>query len=137
MSNSKSLNLKSSVAIKPVKKKIAIIGSYAGSLISFRGNLLADLQKNHYEVIVLFPDINKHPVVTATLECMGIKYFGFPLKGNRINPFSDIKSLIYIFRILKRESVSAILSYTIKPVIYGSIVPLLSYHLISLYKYQR
>jgi glycosyltransferase involved in cell wall biosynthesis len=122
MPNSKSSNFKNFVATKPAKKKIAIIGSYAGSLISFRGNLLVDLQKNHYEVIVLLPDINKHPTVASRLDCMGIKFFGFPLKGNRINPFSDIKSLICISRILKRESVSALLLYTIKPVIYGSIV---------------
>lgn len=104
-----------------VEKKIAVIGSYAGSLISFRGDLLCDLKRNNYEVIVLLPGISEYPKVVSQLKKMKIDFFEIPLKGNRLDLLSDIKYLITIYRILKREQVNMLFLYTIKPVIYGSL----------------
>lgn len=102
-----------------VCKKIIFFGSYADSLLNFRLNLMKDFQKNGYSVVAVAPsDIT----VATELESMGIRFHSVPLKRNSLNPFSDFLLALKLYKIFRLEKPNLIFSYTIKPVIYGSIV---------------
>ena len=105
-------------------KKIAILGSLASSLINFRFHLLKRLADRGYEVIACAPDASNE--VILTLNEIGVKYQNIPICRTNTNPFIDIKNLWYLKNIFSEIKPDYILSYTMKPVIYGSIAARLS-----------
>ncbi|MBI9079377.1 MAG: glycosyltransferase family 4 protein [Pseudodesulfovibrio sp.] len=98
--------------------KIAVIGGYAPSLINFRGPLLKRLVDLGHDVHALAP--GHIPDVSPQLEAMGVEYSMFPLGRRGFNPIADIGSLLHLKQILYRIRPDLILSYTFKPVVYGS-----------------
>jgi len=99
--------------------KIAVIGGYAPSLINFRGPLLRRMVSLGHEVHALAP---AHvPDISPQLEEMGVEYSMFPLIRRGLNPFSDIGTLLHLKQVLYRIRPDVVLSYTFKPVVYGSL----------------
>jgi len=103
---------------KPTTMKIVVIGGYAPSLINFRGPLLKRLVALGHEVHALAPLHN--PDVGPQLEAMGVEYSMIPLSRRGLNPFADIGSLLHLKQVLHRIRPDMVLSYTFKPVVYGS-----------------
>lgn len=99
--------------------KVFILGSYGPSLINFRGDLIKAMVEQGHEVIACAPDDQGD--IEEKIEKLGAKYE--PIKMNRtgMNPFEDLKLFLDLFRKLKKVNPDIILSYTIKPVIYGSL----------------
>ena len=97
--------------------KIVIISPYTKSLINFRGEMIKDFVKLGHEVIALGPDEG----FENQIEDLGAKYMGYPLKRPGLNPLKEIKTLISIIKILRRIKPHIVLSYAIKPAIYGSL----------------
>lgn len=98
---------------------VVVFGGYADSLLNFRGPLLRALVANGHTVTACAPAAS--PDVLAKLAEMGVSYRDVALNRTGLNPISDIKTfwtLILLFRDIKPD---ALLSYTIKPVIYGSL----------------
>lgn len=56
------------------------------------------------------------------VEDWGLKWITTPLDGTGINPISEVKYLLLLHRILKREKPDIVLSYTIKSNIYACLV---------------
>lgn len=99
--------------------KVVVIGGYAPSLINFRGPLLKRLVGLGHEVHALAP---AHiPDVTPQLEAMGVEYAMIPLARRGLNPFADLGSLLHLKQVLYRIKPDIVLSYTFKPVVYGSL----------------
>ncbi len=99
--------------------KIAVIGGYAPSLVSFRGPLLKRLVALGHEVHALAP--GHIPDVSPQLEAMGVDYSMIPLSRRGFNPLADIGSLLHLKQVLYRIKPDMVLSYTFKPVVYGSL----------------
>ncbi|WP_320173921.1 glycosyltransferase family 4 protein [Maridesulfovibrio sp.] len=99
--------------------KIAVIGGYGPSLINFRGSMLCAMKAAGHEVYGIAP--MDSPEVPEKLAAMGIKYIEVPIQRKGMNPIKDLTALLSLIRILKKIKPDAILSYTIKPVIYGSV----------------
>lgn len=98
--------------------KIAVIGGYAPSLINFRGPLLKRMVALGHEVHALAP---AHvPDVSPQLEDMGVEYSMLPLERRGLNPFADLGTLLHLKQVLYRIKPDVVLSYTFKPVVYGS-----------------
>ena len=55
------------------------------------------------------------------VEEMGASFIKVPLNRAGFNPFSDIKLLVRYYKIIKKNNINLVHSYTIKPNIYGSI----------------
>jgi len=106
------------------KKKILVIASHPESLINFRGHLLNEFIKNNYNVIACAPNAKKDTILE--LSKLGVDYKNIFLIRQGFNPFQDIKSIIILKKIIQREKPQLVLSYTIKPVIYGSIAAIIS-----------
>jgi glycosyltransferase involved in cell wall biosynthesis len=99
--------------------KIAVIGGFAPSLISFRGPLLRRLTGLDHEVHALAP--GHVPDVSPQLEAMGVDYHMFPLSRRGFNPLADLGTLLHLKQVLFRIKPDMVLSYTFKPVVYGSL----------------
>ncbi|WP_319763649.1 glycosyltransferase family 4 protein [Maridesulfovibrio sp.] len=99
--------------------KIAVIGGYSPSLINFRGPLLKALVSEGHEVYGIAPLDSQD--VPQKLADMGIKFIEAPIQRTGMNPLKDLAALFALVKILKRIKPDTVLSYTIKPVIYGSI----------------
>jgi glycosyltransferase involved in cell wall biosynthesis len=99
--------------------RIVVLASLAKSLCVFRGPLLAALARDGHEVIACAPGEN--PDVAACLKDMGVAYRSIPIERTGINPARDLCSIFRLYRFFRANSPDVLLSYTIKPVIYGSL----------------
>lgn len=98
-------------------KKFILVSPKNRSAYNFRGDLIKDIQKKGYDVVVTGP--NKEGV--DKIKALGAKFVEIPVNKNGLNPFSDIVYCLKLRNMMISERVDAILGYTIKPVIYGSI----------------
>ena len=101
-----------------VKKTILLVGSYAPSLLNFRGSLIEELISRGYRVVVTAPDID-HKIQTA-LGNLGAEIFEVPLGRTGLNPIADVKYMFNLRRLIKRCNPDFVLTYTIKPNIWGA-----------------
>lgn len=99
--------------------KIILLGNFAESLINFKGPLIRELVKAGHEVHGCAPGDN--PEIEKKLASIGASYHPIALERTGMNPLQDMSSLLSIRRLIKNIGPDAILCYTIKPVIYGSI----------------
>ena len=99
--------------------RIAVVTSHAPSLRNFRGELLAAFLDQGHEVIALAPDFDAS--TRAPLTAMGVRCEPIGLARTGVNPFRDLADLAGLARALRRLRPDIVLSYSIKPVIHGSL----------------
>lgn len=99
-------------------KKIIFIASLAESLINFRLHLIKEFLSRNYSVVTIAPHDEK---VERALSALGVKFISLPLERNGNNPLRDLVILKQLFVILRREKPDIVFTYTIKPVIYGTL----------------
>lgn len=97
-------------------KKILILANSSSGLYDFRNELVEDLLKK-YEVTVSLPD----DVKTDKLADEGCKVVHTPINRRGVNPFEDIKLVMSYLKLLKCTKPDLVLTYTIKPNIYGGL----------------
>lgn len=98
-------------------KRILILANSSGGLYDFRNAFLLRLLQ-HYEVAASLPDTVK----TSLLENEGVKVFHTPINRRGVNPREDIKLLRDYRRLLRSWKPDLVLTYTIKPNVYGGFV---------------
>lgn len=99
--------------------KIAVLGGLAESLVNFRGPLLANMVREGHEVIACAHGENS--TVASALKKLGVTYQGIRIERTGLNPVKDLHTLGQLYGFFKKISPDIALSYTIKPVIYGSL----------------
>lgn len=99
--------------------KILIIGGNDRSLVNFRGPLIATLVRLGHEVVACAPE--EAAAVKGQLEILGARFAPIKFARAGLNPFADALSLRRIEAVLRRERPDAVLTYTIKSVIYGTL----------------
>ncbi|MEM9280761.1 MAG: glycosyltransferase, partial [Verrucomicrobiota bacterium] len=100
-------------------KKIAIVASYTHSLIQFRGRLIEDLIGQGCEVIAFGPCGDEKGV--SRLKDMGVRFVGYRLERAGLNPIRDLRTFLDFRRGFSRERPDVVISYTAKPMVYGSL----------------
>lgn len=98
---------------------LLMIGSYADSFLLFRGPLIEALRHKGVDVHVAGPGFGAHSPVRAALERMGVRVHDVPLHRTGRNPLSDLQTLLWLVRLMRRIQPTFVIAYTIKPVIYG------------------
>jgi len=101
-------------------KNILILSNNIGGLYSFRREVILAIAQEGYQVYISIPDF----------ESSRGEYFEdngchiIPTRFNRrgTNPFADIRLIITYWRQIKRLTPVAVLTYTIKPNVYGGMV---------------
>lgn len=95
-------------------KKVLILANSSGGLYDFRNELVLGLLAK-YKVTVSLPD----EVRTKELEEEGCKVVKTAINRRGVNPSEDLKLLLAYRKLLKEEKPDLVLTYTIKPNIYG------------------
>lgn len=98
---------------------VLVLGGYDRSLLNFRGPLLKAMVEAGHKVIGAAPADT--PSVPADLAALGVRFAPVAIARTGLNPVSDMASLAKLTRFLRQERPDLVLSYTIKPVIYGSL----------------
>lgn len=96
-----------------------VIGSLAESLINFRGTLLRQAVAGGHRVTAVAPDAPE--TVREALDKMGVAYADIPIDRTGLNPWRDLGTFFHLWRFFRRVRPDVVLSYTIKPVLYGSL----------------
>jgi glycosyltransferase involved in cell wall biosynthesis len=99
--------------------RILIIGGIAKSLKNFRGGLIKILANDGHEVLVTAGE--EYPGCKEEIAAIGARFIPSQIARAAINPLGDIKLYYTIRRIIKAEKIDVVLSYTVKPVIFGSL----------------
>lgn len=99
-------------------KKVLILGNHAEGLYNFRKELIHKLLEEQYEVHYSVP---YHAKVELLLK-IGGTYHEIEMNRRSINPIKDIKILKHYYSLIKKVDPDVILTYTIKPNIYGGIL---------------
>ena len=96
-----------------------IFGSYAPSLINFRGPLIAALAAKCHEVVAVAPDIDQ--ATAEGLRKLGAEPREFQVTNQSVNPMALLAAVREFRRLLKEEEPDVLISYTIKPVVVGAL----------------
>ncbi|WP_404322741.1 glycosyltransferase family 4 protein [Cytobacillus firmus] len=99
-------------------KKVVILSNHHAYTYNFRKEIIQRLIDEHYKVYVVLPYGEK----VELLKEMGCEFIDLPLDRRGMNPITDLKLLINYHKIIKQIKPDAVLSYTVKPNIYGGIV---------------
>lgn len=97
--------------------KVLILANNAGGLLSFRQELVSAMINRGYEVTVSVPKDNRIDEIKA----LGCKVDIAEISRRGVNPMEDLKLLKYYLSLLGREKPDVVLTYTIKPNIYGGL----------------
>lgn len=100
-------------------RRIAVIGNQAFTSIHFRGPLVNDLVAAGHTVYLLAP--NYDDTMRAKARELGATPVDYPLDRSGVNILKDLRSIIALWRIVRRLSCDVVLSYFTKPVIYGTL----------------
>lgn len=98
---------------------VLIFGSYAPSLVHFRGALIAAIADRGHKVFAAAPAISDE--VAAELKSLGAEPRELPVVNASLNPFAMLRSLGAVRRLIRAIRPDVAISYTAKPVILGAI----------------
>lgn len=98
-----------------MKKKVLILSNNSGGLVNFRKEVFEALIVEGHTLLVIAPEDFK----TEMLKEIGCKYQPISFNRQGKNPIADIKLMLEYRRIIKHEQPDVVLTYTIKPNLYG------------------
>lgn len=98
--------------------KLLILANYDVGLYKFRKELIQTLLHQTHEVVISLPD----GTLVRKLEQMGCRFVDTPIDRRGINPLTDFRLLLQYLSLFRRERPDFVITYTIKPNIYGGMV---------------
>jgi glycosyltransferase involved in cell wall biosynthesis len=104
-----------------LRLKILVLSNSAGGLYHFKLELLEALLGKGHDVFFCVPD-KQDAMFVQLLETVGCTYIHTPMSRRGVNPIDDIMLVRQYQRVAKDVRPDVILSYTIKPNLYGSFV---------------
>ena len=96
--------------------KIIISINTTWNISNFRLSLIKELQYNGHEIIAIAP----RDEYVYELEAIGVKCFNIKLNSKGTNPIMDLSLFFQYYKLFKIIKPDIVLSYTIKPNIYGN-----------------
>ncbi len=101
-------------------KKIAFVGNYLWDMYNFRGDIIKEIGEMGYDVTIIAPKDKES--MNFIDENLKIKNILIDLNRKSLNPLFELKVLLQLYKIYKKERYDLIFHYTIKPNIYGNII---------------
>ena len=103
-------------------KTILFIVNHNITLYNFRKELVERLVKENYRVIVVLPVTED----TKKITDLGCEVIDVPVERRGTNPIRDFKLFITYRKIIKKVKPDVVLTYTIKPNVYGGLAAAVS-----------
>jgi len=97
--------------------KILIIAPRTRTLIGFRRDMIKEMVLNGHEVVAIGPE----PGFENEIAALGAKFILLPFNKNSIGFLHDYRYYNNLVDIILSEKPEIVFSYTIKPVVYGSL----------------
>ncbi len=97
--------------------KIVIITNSAWQAYNFRLELARKLKENGYQLIFFFPFDEKYRKIIEKEFCT----VNIDMHADSINPLLEMKAFFSLYRGIRNSNPDVVLSFTIKPNIYGAI----------------
>lgn len=104
--------------------RIAVVGTVSSSLVSFRGPLLKALVDEGHEVFAFAVDYDESGM--DAVRALGAVPVAYCMDRTGTNPVSDVRATLGLARLLRRHRIELMLSYFIKPVVYGTLAGVLA-----------
>lgn len=99
-------------------KKVVILSNHHAYTYNFRREIIQRLIDENFQVYVVQPYGEK----VEKMKEMGCKCIDLPLDRRGTNPITDSKLIRNYFKIIKDIRPDVVISYTVKPNVYGGIV---------------
>ncbi|MGL5123811.1 MAG: glycosyltransferase family 4 protein [Fusobacteriaceae bacterium] len=96
--------------------KIVFVANKLWDIYIFRGRIIKKLVEDGHEIIIIAPDDKR---INIEKE-LGVKVIDIEVDKRGINPIKDLKLMINLLKIYKKEKPDLIFHYTIKLNIYGT-----------------
>ena len=103
---------------------IAVVASLTLSLTNFRLELLKRMAAEGHRVVAFAPENDQR--VIDTLQAIGVAFVHTPMARTSLNPFADLKTLLFLRRRFRELRPDCVVPYTMKPIIYGLLAARLS-----------
>lgn len=100
-----------------MKKKVLLLGNHGFVIYNFRKELIKELLGKGYEVYISLPKDDK----VQTMVDWGCKFIETNVDRRGTNPVTDLKLIINYVKLLKKVKPDVVLTYTIKPNLYGGL----------------
>lgn len=107
---------RSCAAAEPRPRVVIAINS-AWNILNFRAGLVRALLRDGWEVVVVAPPDR----FAAQVEALGCRFVGLSMESWGTNPWRDGVLLRKLKQLLEHERPNALLCYTVKPNVYGSL----------------
>ncbi len=98
-------------------KKIIITSNSVWNVVNFRKGIILDIIDNNFEVIIVAPSDEYMP----KLRKLGCKYININIENSGVSPINDLYLIFQYLKVFYKVKPDVVLSYTVKPNIYGSI----------------
>lgn len=102
--------------------KILLFANTDWYLFNFRLSLAKTLQAQGHEVLLISPPGE----YGARLQALGFRWEALPMDRKSLNPLQELRLLLYLCQLYRREQAELAHHFTIKCVVYGSIAALLA-----------
>ena len=99
--------------------KFLLVGVVPKSLLNFRGELIEAIKSQGYSVLTVSSPMSES--LQQDFSVKGVDHCAVDFERNGLNPLSDLKACVALYRLYKKEKPYKVLAYTIKPVIWGGI----------------
>ena len=100
------------------KKRIIIFSNSLWNIINFRMSLIENLIKKKFNIYIVAPDSEQKKILIE----LGCKFQPLNLQRKNLNPLNELINILKFIYITLKIRPHLIISYTIKPNIYSSIV---------------
>jgi len=97
--------------------RIAVVSNTAWYLCNFRLNLMRALQSAGYTVVAVAPMDN----YVSQIQAAGFEFEHVAISGGGTNPLIEMQSVIGLWRVLRRQRIDLVLSYTPKGNLYSAL----------------
>jgi glycosyltransferase involved in cell wall biosynthesis len=105
---------------------VLVIGNQARSLTNFRGPLLQAMRERGLRVIAAAPRLSQDLDCVEELARSGVTGRDIALSRTGLNAFADLWTIFSLLKLIRQEKPQAVLCYTAKPVIFGTIAAALA-----------
>lgn len=99
------------------RETIVITANTSWNLVNFRSNIIAALFEKGFRIIALAP----RDRYSAQLERLGVEFHALDFRSSAISPARDFLLLVRYIALLRAVRPAALLGFTIKPNVYGSL----------------